>query len=91
MKERAHILISGWVQGVFFRDQTQKWATSLHLTGWVRNLPSNQVEILVEGEKKKIRSLIGKVEQGSPMACVDAAEIDWEEYAGEFNDFRISW
>ena len=91
MLMRAHILVSGHVQGVFFRDHTKRWAISLDLTGWVKNLPSSQVEILVEGDDKKIRGLIGKVDQGPPMARVETAVIDWEEYVGEFNDFRISW
>ena len=91
MLMRAHILVSGHVQGVFFRDHTKRWAISLDLTGWVKNLPSSQVEILVEGDDKKIRGLIGKVEQGPPMARVETAVIDREEYVGEFNDFRIGW
>jgi acylphosphatase len=90
MKERAHILISGWVQGVFFRDQTQKWATSLHLTGWVRNLKDGKVEVVAEGEKESINDLISKLEQGPSLARVDNVDVTWEEYKGEFKDFQIT-
>ncbi|MBW1933376.1 MAG: acylphosphatase, partial [Deltaproteobacteria bacterium] len=51
MEARAHIFVSGRVQGVFFRDHTQRWASSLHLRGWVRNLRDGRVEVLVEGNK----------------------------------------
>lgn len=90
MKERAHILISGWVQGVFFRDQTQKWATSLHLTGWVRNLKDGRVEVTAEGEKESIQDLISKLEQGPSLSRVDNVDVTWEEYKGEFRDFKIT-
>ncbi len=43
-RKRAHILVSGHVQGVFFRDNTQRWAAGLNLAGWVRNLPDGRVE-----------------------------------------------
>jgi acylphosphatase len=90
MKERAHILISGWVQGVFFRDQTQKWATSLQLTGWVRNLKDGKVEVVAEGDKEKINDLISNLEQGPSLARVDNVDVTWEDYKGEFKDFSIT-
>jgi len=62
MKGRAHIFVSGWVQGVFFRDQTQKWAVSLQITGWVRNLKDGRVEVIAEGEKLKSA---GKIIKGN--------------------------
>ena len=91
MRVRAHIFVSGRVQGVFFRDNTQKWGSSLGLTGWVRNLPDGRVEALVEGEKKDVESLIGKIKQGPPLALVGNVDINWEDFKGEFDDFRITW
>jgi acylphosphatase len=91
MKARAHILVSGRVQGVFFRDHTRKWAGSLGLTGWVRNLGDGRVEVLAEGEREKIESLIGRLEEGPPRAMVEGVAVDWEEYTGEFPGFRIAW
>lgn len=91
MKARAHVFVSGRVQGVFFRDHTQRWASSLGLTGSVRNVADGRVEVVAEGEKEKIESLIGKLKQGPHMAQVDNLEINWQEYRGEFNDFRITW
>lgn len=88
---RKQIFVSGRVQGVFFRDHTQKRASSLGLTGWVRNLLDGRVEILVEGEEDKIQMLIAKVKQGFPMARVDNLDITSQEFLGEFSDFKVTW
>ena len=90
MNARAHIFVSGWVQGVFFRDQTQKWANSLAVTGWVRNLKDGRVEVMAEGNKEKIEDLISQLKQGPSLARVENVEVDWEEYKGEFRDFSIA-
>jgi len=90
MKARAHIVVSGRVQGVFFRDHTQRWASSLGLAGWVRNLGDGRVETVVEGEKEKIEDLIGYLKQGPPLARVEDVEVSWEEAKGEFSDFRVT-
>jgi len=89
MKARAHILVTGRVQGVFFRDRTQKWASSLNLTGWVKNIRSGQVEALAEGDKEKIEELINKLNEGPPLAHVEKVDVNWEEYKGEFKDFKV--
>lgn len=91
MNARAHIFVSGRVQGVFFRDHTRRWASSLDLTGWVRNTMDGRVEVLAEGDKDRIENLISRLKEGPPMAHVENVEVDWEEYRGEFIDFRITW
>jgi acylphosphatase len=91
MKARARIVVSGRVQGVFFRDHTRRWASSLGLTGWVRNLWDGRVEALAEGEKKNIETLVSQMRQGPPRAQVEAAEVTWEEFKDEFCDFQIAW
>ncbi len=91
MEIRAHILVSGRVQGVFFRDHTQRWASSLSLSGWVRNVLDGRVEVVVEGDKEKIEKLIAKLKLGPPMAEVIHLEVSWDEYQGEFTGFRITW
>jgi acylphosphatase len=90
MKIRAHIFAFGRVQGVFFRDHTQKWASSLSLTGWVRNLRDGRVEVLAEGDKEKIEELINRLKQGPPLAQVEKIDVEWEDYMGEFSDFRVT-
>lgn len=91
MKARAHVLVSGRVQGVFFRDHTRRWALSLGLTGWVRNLWDGRVEVVAEGEKERLEGLIARLKEGPPLARVENVSVDWEEYRSEFSDFRITW
>ncbi|MGD8538869.1 MAG: acylphosphatase [Candidatus Aminicenantes bacterium] len=91
MEKRAHIFVSGRVQGVFFRDHTQRWASTLGLSGWVRNLYDGRVEAVVEGEGENIEELIAKLRQGPPMADVTKVETNWENFKGEFEGFRITW
>lgn len=90
-KERVHLIISGFVQGVFFRSNTQEIAKQLGLSGWVRNLPDGKVEILAEGEKEKLERLIEWAKRGPELARVENVEIEWGEYKGEFDDFEIRY
>ncbi|RLE04460.1 MAG: acylphosphatase [Candidatus Aminicenantes bacterium] len=88
---RLHVYVSGLVQGVFYRDHTRRWADSLGIKGWVRNLPDGRVEAVLEGERDKVEALLQRMEEGPPLARVEKIEVEWEDYQGEFNDFRIRW
>jgi len=90
MKARAHVWISGKVQGVFYRDNARRWAKSMGLSGWVRNLFDGRVEVLVEGEKDSIENLERKLKIGPPLSRVEDVRTEWEDYKGEFLDFRIT-
>ena len=90
MKARAHIVVVGRVQGVFYRDHTHRWARSLGVTGWVRNLDDGNVEVVAEGEREHIESFISHLEEGPPMSMVEKLDVDWQDYKGEFHDFRIT-
>lgn len=89
--QRVHIVVSGLVQGVFFRANTHYEAKRLGLTGWVRNMRGRKVEIVAEGEKNDLQELISWCRQGPPGARVENIEVKWEESTGEFSDFRISY
>jgi acylphosphatase len=82
-------IVSGRVQGVFFRASVEGWAEQLHLTGWVRNLPGGVVEVKAEGEKLGLEKLVGYLKKGPPAARVDNVKVEWADYAGEFSGFRI--
>lgn len=89
MKARAHVYVSGIVQGVFFRSNTKRMADKLGVKGWVRNLPDGRVEAVFEGEKEAVTSMIEWCHKGPPDAIVENVDVKWEEYKGEFKDFRI--
>lgn len=91
MKVRAHVFISGFVQGVFFRSNTKKMADMLGLKGWVRNLPDGRVEAVFEGEKPAVDEIIKWCHKGPPGAEVEKVEVIWEDYTGEFKDFKIRY
>ncbi len=86
---RAHILISGLVQGVCFRWFAQKEANSLGLTGYVKNLFDGRVEVVVEGERNLIEEYLSQLRIGPISADVRGINIDWKEYKGDFDGFDI--
>ncbi len=88
---RAHIVVTGRVQGVFFRAFTQERAVALGLFGWVRNRRDGRVEIMVEGERERIERLIASVKEGPPLSAVEEADVEWQDYEGSFDEFRITW
>jgi acylphosphatase len=88
---RAHIIVSGLVQGVFYRATMQEVARSLGVTGWVRNLPDGRVEAVAEGDEEAVKKLIEWAWRGPRLARVENVEVKWEDYRGEFRDFYIRW
>jgi len=88
---RAQVLISGRVQGVFYRAYTRDQAVARGLTGWVRNLPDGRVFAVFEGDREKIDSMLTWCRQGPPHAAVDEVVTDWQPYQGESQDFRIAY
>lgn len=91
MKVRAHVFISGRVQGVFYRAWTKEEATKRNIKGWVKNLPDGRVEAIFEGDKDKVEEMIKICWQGPPYARVTDVEVIWEEYKGEFDAFKIKY
>jgi acylphosphatase len=79
---RARAVISGRVQGVFFRAEARARARSLGLAGWVRNLPDGNVEAVFEGLEEQVRSMLRWCEEGPSGARVDAVDVTWEHPAG---------
>jgi acylphosphatase len=89
MKVRAHIFVSGRVQGVFFRVETRDEATKRNVTGWVRNTSSGRVEAVFEGEKEDVEEVIEFCKSGPLGARVTKIDVKWKEYTGEFENFQI--
>jgi acylphosphatase len=88
---RAHLLIQGRVQGVFYRAFTEETARSLGLKGWVRNTPGGEVEAVLEGERKDIERAIELCHQGPPAAHVTDIDVKWQDYRGEFPNFSVRY
>jgi acylphosphatase len=89
MKVRAHVFVSGSVQGVFFRMETRNEATKNNVTGWVRNTSGGRVEAIFEGEREDVEKMIEFCESGPPWARVTKTDVQWKEYTGEFQSFKI--
>jgi acylphosphatase len=90
MEVQARILVSGMVQGVGYRFFAFRLARRLRLSGWVKNLPSGEVEICVEGQRGMIESLIRDLWTGNPAAAVRNVEVAWRAFSGRFEDFNIA-
>lgn len=86
---RAHIYVSGRVQGVYYRKNARRSALSFGLTGWVRNLPDRRVEAVAEGERGRVEDFLEWCREGPSMAIVRGLEVAWVAATGEFKTFRI--
>jgi acylphosphatase len=78
-----HYLISGQVQGVFYRASTQSKAIELGITGWVCNLPNGNVEVMAFGMDNQLNALSEWLWQGPPAATVAAVEtksVAWQKH-----------
>lgn len=89
MKKQVRLLISGVVQGVFFRASALYRARELNLSGFARNLSDGRVEILAEGDVESLQKLIRWAQQGPSGAVVEKVEEDWRDAQGTFKEFSI--
>lgn len=85
----VHLLISGQVQGVFFRHGAKQVAQRLGIVGWIRNNPDGSVEALACGRKENLEEFIAWCKQGPPFAQVEKVEVDWTGKEEEFDSFDI--
>ncbi|MBI5099177.1 MAG: acylphosphatase [Nitrospirae bacterium] len=90
-KGRVYLIITGFVQGVFFRASTRETAVRLDLTGWVRNLPDGNVEAVFEGPVENLRQAVQWCRQGPRGARVTKVDEKWQDYTGEFKNFSIRY
>ncbi|KPJ68353.1 MAG: acylphosphatase [Syntrophobacter sp. DG_60] len=90
-KVRAHVIIEGRVQGVFFRSFTQDEAVRLGITGWVKNRRDGKVEAMFEGERDRVEEIIRWCHVGSPWAKVRKVDVAWETHRDEFKSFSVTY
>jgi len=90
-KVRAHVIITGRVQGVFFRLETQRAAGIYKVSGWVRNKRDGTVEAVFEGDKVRVDEILEWCKQGSFGAVVENINLEWQKYTGEYPGFEITY
>jgi len=88
---RARLIVQGSVQGVGYRFFVTKHARHFEVTGMVRNLPGNELEVVAEGERKEVENFLERVQEGPPGACVTEARVFWEPWTGFYPDFRVEY
>ena len=88
-KISVQLLVTGKVQGVYFRFNLQQIAKKNCVVGWVRNLPDGRVEALLEGNKGDVDKVIEWSKMGPENARVDDVKTDYLQYDGKFSDFVI--
>ena len=80
---RAHVFVSGTVQGVYYRANTRDTAREHGVDGWVRNLEDGRVEAVFEGDEPDVEAMIEWCHSGSPQAVVDDVDVEYEPPEGE--------
>jgi acylphosphatase len=86
-----HANIKGMVQGVGFRYFTQRAASRLGLTGWVRNMPDGTVEIEAEGDKEALDRFLSELQSGPNFARVDNIDMTWLNEEPQHKEFRVRY
>ena len=89
-RTRAHVYVTGTVQGVFFRATTRDRAREIGVDGWVKNLDDGRVEAVFEGAEDSVESMIEFCHEGSSRADVTDVEISYENSEG-VDGFEVRW
>ncbi|HKL29506.1 MAG TPA: acylphosphatase [Natrialbaceae archaeon] len=80
---RAHVFVSGRVQGVFYRATTRDTARDRDVDGWVQNLDDGRVEAVFEGSEPRVEEMVDWCHEGSPSARVEGVEVEYEDPQGQ--------
>lgn len=86
-----HVIITGRVQGVFFRASTRDMADTLGLKGYVRNLNDGSVQAVFEGRREQLEKAVNWCRQGPPGAAVKHVKEKWLDCPEEFDSFSIKY
>ena len=91
ISKRVHLLVGGRVQGVYFRQGMMETAEKNNVLGWVRNLPDNKVEAILEGNDSNVDAVVEWARFGPAGAVVQELKVTEEKYVREFSDFEIRY
>lgn len=86
--KQIHLLISGFVQGVGYREFAKREAEKLGIVGWVRNLSDNRVEVVVQGPEGVLKKFVNICEKGPFLSDVQNVAIEWQEAQQSFDSFE---
>lgn len=86
---RAHVFVSGRVQGVYYRDSCRVKAEAVGARGWVRNLRDGRVEAVFEGPEKVVQEMVAWCHRGPAAALVDGVEARWDEPEEGLAEFAV--
>jgi len=87
---RAHVFVTGKVQGVYYRATTRDTAREREVDGWVRNLEDGRVEAVFEGPGDDVEPMVEWCHEGSPRARVDDVDVGYEDPEG-LDGFEVRW
>ena len=88
-RRRLHAVVTGHVQGVYFRHNTQQTARQHGVTGWVRNNRDRSVEVVAEGSADALEHLLDFLHRGPQDARVDEVRVTWHDTTDEFTRFDV--
>jgi len=89
-RQRAHVFVSGRVQGVYFRATTRDTAREQGVDGWVRNLDDGRVEAVFEGSGEDVEAMVEFCHDGSERADVTDVEVTYGDPEG-LDGFQVRW
>jgi len=88
---QARVVVSGRVQGVFFRASTRDVASRCGVRGYVRNLPGRQVEAVLQGERSAVEKVVAFLREGPPGAVVTDIAVDWRDPVEPYEGFHVRY
>ena len=89
-RTRAHVFVSGRVQGVYHRATTREQAGERGVDGWVRNLDDGRVEAVFEGSEEAVEAMVEWCHEGSSRARVENVDVEYEDPEG-LDGFEVRW
>ena len=89
--KKVHVIVTGQVQGVWFRASTADKAREIGVNGYVRNLPDGSVEFVAAGDDHEVDALVLWAKHGPPLADVDEVKVTPLDTDEEFTGFRVAY
>lgn len=89
MKTNKHVIITGEVQGVWFRASTKQKAEQLGIKGWVKNTSDGKVEAFFQGTENKVKKILEWCKNGPSLAEVLDVQVEDASYDNVYDDFKI--